>query len=165
MAIIADTSTVDGRGLCSTPGVTSATQTVPVVAIINSNDDVVEMLRLAFEQAGFVVVSAHSDRIRRGETSLADLARDHRPDVVVFDLVPPYDISYRFVEHLRQTDLLRGVKFVLTSTNPARVRELSGTSEEVHEVLGKPYDIDEITRAVARAASEARSIRQSHQKP
>ena len=141
---------------------TSAKETVPVVAIINSNDDVVEMLRLAFEHAGFVVVSAHSDRIRRGETSLADLVREHRPDVFVFDLVPPYDVSYRFLEHLRQTDLLRDAKFVLTSTNPARVRELSKTSEKIYEVLGKPYDIDEITRAVGKAWSEAGL---SHQKP
>jgi CheY-like chemotaxis protein len=145
--------------------VTSATETVPVVAIINSNDDVVEMLRLAFEQAGFVVVSAHSDKIRRGEASLADFVRDHSPSVIVYDLVPPYDVSYRFVEHLRQTDLLRDARFVLTSTNPARARELSGTSEEVHEVVGKPYDLDVITQAVKRAAEGAQVPRSSHQKP
>ena len=34
----------------------------PVVAIFNSNDDVVEMLRFAFERAGLVVVSGHIDR-------------------------------------------------------------------------------------------------------
>jgi CheY-like chemotaxis protein len=145
--------------------VTSATETVPVVAIINSNDDVVEMLRLAFEQAGLVVVSAHSDKIRWGKTSLADFVREHSPSVILYDLVPPYDVSYRFVEHLRQTDLLRDARFVLTSTNPARARELTGTSEEVHEVLGKPYDIDEITQSVVKALSEARTRRPSHQKP
>ena len=48
----------------------AATATVPVVAIINSNDDVVEMLRLSFEQAGFLVVSAHADAIKRGLTNL-----------------------------------------------------------------------------------------------
>jgi CheY-like chemotaxis protein len=144
--------------------VTSATETVPVVAIINSNDDVVEMLRLAFQHAGFVVVSAHSDKIRRGEASLADFVRDHSPSVIVYDLVPPYEVSYRFVEHLRQTDLLRNARFVLTSTNPARARELSGISDEVHEVLGKPYDLDLITQAVRKAAAAARAPRPSHQK-
>jgi len=132
--------------------------TVPVVAIINSNDDVVEMLRLSFEQAGFVVVSAHVDAIKRGDTNLADFVRAHQPNVIVYDLVPPYDRSYRFIQHLRETDVLDGCQFVLTSTNPARAHELAKTSEEVYEVVGKPYDLTQITRAV-KEASRARPTR------
>lgn len=130
----------------------------PVVAVINSNDDVVEMLRLSFEQAGFIVVSAHVDAIKRGQTSLTDFVRAHRPKVIVFDLVPPYDRSYRFVEHLRQTGILDGARFVLTSTNADRAHELARTSEEIFEIMGKPYDLDAITRAV-KEASRARPTR------
>jgi len=133
----------------------AATATVPVVAIINSNDDVVEMLRLSFEQAGFLVVSAHADAIKRGVTNLTDFVRAHEPNVIVFDLVPPYDRSYRFVEHLRGIDALKGCQFVLTSTNPTRVHELAKTSEEVFEVVGKPYDLEQITRAVKEASRAA----------
>ena len=61
-----------------------------MVAIVNSNDDVVEMLRLSFEQAGFVVVSVHDDAIKRGATHLTNFVRAHKPQVIVFDLVPPY---------------------------------------------------------------------------
>ena len=131
------------------------TLTVPVVAVINSNDDLVEMLRLSFEQAGFVVVSAHVDAIKRGAANLTDFVRTHKPQVIVFDLVPPYDSSFRFVQHLRQTDLLDGCRFVLTSTNAKRAEELAGTAEEIFEVVGKPYDIGQITRAV-KEASRAR---------
>lgn len=136
----------------------AATAAVPVVAVINSNDDLVEMLRLSFEQAGFLVVSAHVDAIKRGVTNLTDFVRAHKPNVIVFDLVPPYDRSYRFVEHLRGIDALTGCQFVLTSTNPNRVHELAKTSEEVFEVVGKPYDLEQITRAV-KEASRARPIR------
>ena len=129
-----------------------------MVAIINSNDDVVEMLRLSFEQAGFVVVSGHVDAIKRGATNLTDFVRAHKPQVIVFDLVPPYDRSYRFVEHLRQTQVLNGCQFVLTSTNQTRAQELARTAEEVYEVVGKPYDLEQITRAV-KEASRARPTR------
>lgn len=131
---------------------------VPVVGIINANDDVVEMLRIAFEQAGFVVVSAHADAIKRAQTSLTDFVKVHRPSVIVFDLVPPYDRNYRFIEHLRETEVLDGCRFVLTSTNPARAHELAGTSDQIYEVVGKPYDLEQITRAV-KEASRARPTR------
>ena len=41
-----------------------------------------------------------------GDTSLTDFVQVHKPQVIVFDLVPPYDRSYRFVEHLRETAVL-----------------------------------------------------------
>ena len=130
----------------------------PVVAIINSTDDVVEMLRMSFEQAGLVVVSAHIDAIKRGATSLATFVSEHDPNVIVYDLVPPYERSWRFVEHLRASEMMAGRRFVITSTNAKLARELSGTTEDVYEIVGKPYDIDQITQAV-REAARARPTR------
>ena len=124
---------------------------VPVVAILNSNDDVVELLRMAIEQAGLVVVSTHIDAVRRGDSSLMDFIQEHDPDVIVYDLVPPYDRGWRFLEHLRETSM-RGRRFVITSTNPKRATELANTSEDIYEILGKPYDIDLIVDAVREAA-------------
>ncbi len=128
-------------------------RTHPVVAVLNSNDDVVEMLRAAFEQSGLVVVSAHVDQLRRGESSLHDFVVEHDPDVIVYDLVPPYDRGWLFFEHLRELPHMQDRQFVLTSTNAKRAVELSGTSEAVFEIVGKPYDIDLITQMVKRAAA------------
>jgi CheY-like chemotaxis protein len=124
---------------------------VPVVAILNSNDDVVELLRMALEQAGLVVVSAHVDAVKRGDASLFEFMKEHRPDVVLYDVVPPYDRSWRFLEHLRETTMC-GQSFVITSTNPKRAAELAGTTEDIYEIVGKPYDIHGIVDAVRGAA-------------
>ena len=124
----------------------------PVVAIFNSNDDVVEMLRYAFEHAGMVVVSGHIDAIRRGHQRLSDFVQEHNPSVIVYDLVPPYDRSWMFLEHLRDTPSMKGRRFVITSTNAQRATEIIGLAEHVHEIVGKPYDIDAIIRAVQAAA-------------
>ena len=122
------------------------------VAVLNSNDDVVEMLRFALENAGFVVVSAHIDAIRRGESSLSDFVGEHDPQVIVYDLVPPYDRSWRFLQHLRDAPNLQGRRFVITSTNAQKAIELSGGAQHIYEILGKPYDINAIVRAVQGAA-------------
>ena len=122
-----------------------------VVAVLNTNDDIVEMLRIVLEHAGFVVVSAHVDAVRRGEQSLADFVEEHDPELILYDLTPPYDRSWRFLEHLRETPHLAGRKFIITSTNAARAADIIGNAAHVYEVIGKPYDIDEIVRAVRRA--------------
>jgi DNA-binding NarL/FixJ family response regulator len=124
----------------------------PVVVIFNSNDDVVEMLRFAFERAGLVVVSGHIDAVRRGHQRLSDFVQEHNPSVIVYDLVPPYDRSWTFLEHLRETPSLKGRRFVITSANARRVAEIVRGAEHVLEIAGKPYDIDAITKAVEAAA-------------
>ena len=125
---------------------------VPVIAILNSNDDVVELLRMVLEQKGMIVVSAHLDAIRRGEQSLVDFVAEHDPAVIVYDLVPPYDRSWRFLEHLRQVPHMQRRTFVITSTNAQRAKEIIGSAAHVHEIVGKPYDIDDIVSAVQEAA-------------
>ncbi len=60
-----------------------------VVAVFNSSDDMVELLRILFERHGFVVVTGHIGQIRRGELDLNSFVEQHKPDVVVYDLVPP----------------------------------------------------------------------------
>jgi DNA-binding NarL/FixJ family response regulator len=130
----------------------------PVVAIFNSHDDVVEMLRFALEQTGLIVVSGHIDAIRRGEQRLSDFVDEHDPAIILYDLVPPYDRSWHFLEHLRQTPSMQGRRFVVTSTNAQRVKEIVGGAEHVLEIVGKPYDIDAIVKAV-HAAAQGRDSR------
>src|SRR4051794_13052441 len=110
---------------------------IPVVAVFNSNDDVVEMLRFTLEQAGLVVVSGHIDAIKRGATALREFLVEHDPDVIVYDLVPPYDRSWRFLDHLTEIPTMRDRQLVITSTNAERARELSGAhTQKIFEIVG-----------------------------
>jgi CheY-like chemotaxis protein len=124
-----------------------------VVAVFNTSDDIVEMLRFALERAGFLVVTGHVTDMVRGSFDVQRFVAQHDPRVIVYDIAPPYEKNWQFLQHLRRMPEIAGRPFVLTSTHAARVRELTGVKDErILEVLGKPYDIEEIVKAVGAAA-------------
>jgi CheY-like chemotaxis protein len=119
-----------------------------LVAVFNTNDDVVELLRILLEDAGHIVVSAHVDAIKRGHVDLEQFVGQHRPEVVLYDIAPPYERQWAFLNHMRRLPMLQDIRFVLTSTNPARVRELAKADAKIYEIIGKPYDLQDILTAV-----------------
>jgi CheY-like chemotaxis protein len=124
----------------------------PVVAVFNTSPDIVDLLRRAFEPAGFVIVSALTHQIREGMVNLDAFLRQHNPDVIVYDIAPPYEANWQLFLHLRQMEAMRNRKVVITSINARHVETLIGPSEHVYEVVGKPLDLDQIVRAVKEAA-------------
>ena len=130
----------------------------PTVAIFNTNDDLVELLRVALEQAGFVAVSGHIDDARRGTLLLSAFVKEHDPRVIVYDIAPPYDRHWAFFEHVRAQPFMAGREFVLTSTNVSQVYDNLGIRDPIYEVVGKPYDIGQIVDAV-KEASRSRPVR------
>ena len=125
-------------------------QTLPVVAVINTNPDLVELLKARIEAAGFVVLVLHVAEIRRG-LDLRGVLETHNPRVVVYDVVIPYERNWRFLQHLRETTL-KDARFVLTTPNARAVSRLIGKDEKVYEVLDDRDDIDAIVQAVREAA-------------
>lgn len=128
------------------------------VAIVNTNPDLVRILRFALERAGFVVFEYHVEDIREGTSDIESLVKEHDPKVIVYDVAPPYDSMWNFMQHLRKNTDFGSRKFVLTSVNVNRLREVVGADETVYEVLGREDDIGEVVRAV-KEASRARPTR------
>jgi CheY-like chemotaxis protein len=128
-----------------------------VIAIINTSPDTVGLLSELLERAGFLVVTAYTHSIRDGSVDLQAFLRTHRPRVIVYDIAPPYERNWQFLQHLRGT-VLSGFQFVLTTTNPSRVEPFVKGDERVYEVVDKTGTLDEILRAT-REAARSRSIR------
>ena len=122
----------------------------PVVAVVNTNPDLVELFKVRIEAAGFVVLVIHIAEIRAGLDVRAVLAQ-HDPKVVVYDVVPPYERNWRFLQHLRET-VFNGRQFVLTSPNERALAKLVGRDERVYEILNDGADIEAIVQAVREAA-------------
>jgi CheY-like chemotaxis protein len=121
----------------------------PVVAIINTNPDLVELLKMRVEAAGCVALVLHIAEIRAG-LDVERILAQHDPKVIVYDVVMPYERNWRFLEHLRET-MFRDRRFVLTTPNEKGLRRLIGKDERIYEVLDDTADIDAIVQAVREA--------------
>src|SRR3954466_3723360 len=103
-----------------------------VAAIFNSSPDIVDMLRRAFEPAGIVTVSVLTHQIREGVVDIDAFLRQHNPNVIVYDIAPPYDANWQLFRHVCGMDAMRGRKVVITSTNARHVEELVGRDETIY---------------------------------
>lgn len=133
-------------------------ETPPVVAILNTSPDTVNLLKDVLERAGMLVVSGYTHEIRDGRLDLDSFLRTHRPAVILYDIAPPYQRNWEFLQHLR-TSVLREYRFVLTTTNTRQVEKfVSRRDEKIYEVVEKEDDLDAIVRAT-REALRARDVR------
>jgi hypothetical protein len=74
--------------------------------------------------------------------------------VIVYDIAIPYEENWRLFLHIRDSPACAGVRFVVTTTNVHQVRKVAGRDQLLHEIVGKPYDLDEVTQAVKEAIHE-----------
>jgi DNA-binding NtrC family response regulator len=118
-----------------------------VVAIINSNEDVVEAIRLILGDAGFVTIGAHLVDFKKGRRDLVAFLQEHDPRVIVLDIAPPYEENWNFFQLMKNSQAARGRQFVLTTTNKKILEDLVGKTSTI-ELVGKPFDLDEIVKAV-----------------
>ena len=133
----------------------STMQKPPVVGIINSTPDIVDMLRVTFETAGFAVVSTFTHAIRDGEVDIEAMMRQHDPRVIVYDIAPPYASNWQLFQHIASMPAMQGRTFILTSINKDRVQELArDCGLPILEVAETPHDLDALLTEVARAVGE-----------
>ncbi len=123
------------------------------IGVFNTSPDTVEMLRIMLAREGLIAVSAYTYDLRDSKVDIEALVRQHEPKVIIFDIAPPYDANWRLFEHMRAMPVMAGMKFVVTTTNVARVREVAGVTEPLWEIVGKPYDLGKIVEAVKKCLS------------
>jgi DNA-binding response OmpR family regulator len=115
----------------------------PVIVVADDEVDILELVALRLERAGYVV-----HRARDGEQALA-LARELRPDVAILDVAMPKLDGFELTRRLRNDPQTSEIKIVLLT---ARVQEAdvdAGLAAGAHDYITKPFSPQELQERVA----------------
>ena len=130
----------------------NVTPSGPVVALFNASDDTVEMVQQMLSASEVqCLIGCHFSDLKKGRIDFGRYLSEHDPQVVVFDISPPYDANWHFFKKLRDEPAMHGRGLVLTTTNKARLDEVAGPGSEAIEIVGKPYDLAQIKHAITAA--------------
>ena len=121
--------------------------TRPLVACVNSSEDIVLMLAEHLRMKGVRTVT-HVTPVRWGSEPVIEFLVNLRPDVCLYAVSIPYDANWRELEALRA--VVPEVPFVVTTTNKRALDELVGPTDSI-EMIGKPDDLAEVVAAVRQA--------------
>jgi DNA-binding response OmpR family regulator len=120
----------------------------PTLAILNSSEDLLELLVEVFREEGFRVVTRHLMPLRRGQEDVAQFLARYRPEVVIWELNIPYDKNWAFFQRIRHTPGVLNCPVILTSTNVAQLRKAADADIDAFEVVGKPFDLNQLIELV-----------------
>ena len=119
----------------------------PLIACVDSSDDLVEFLRDVFVQDGLRAVP-YASSVREGIEPLLAFLTPLAPDAVIYGVSFPYQEHWAQLEQLRAR--LPGPAFVVTTTNKRALDAVVGPTPTI-EILGKPFDVEQLVAAVHRA--------------
>jgi DNA-binding response OmpR family regulator len=140
----------------------SATHTAEgIVALFNASDDTIDMVQKLLTASGSdqTLIWCHFADLKKGIVDFGRYMDKHNPEVVIFDVSPPYDENWRFFKTMRDANTMKGRGMVLTTTNKARLDEVLGEDSHALEVVGRPKDLQQIDAAIKAETRKAETAR------
>lgn len=118
-----------------------------VVGILNSTEDVIEILAEAMRDEGYEPIAAYIADFKRDRQDMTAWLAQFPPAPILYDVPPPYEENWRFFQAVRDLPAAQPHRFVLTTTNQRILQEFAGPVEAI-ELIGRPFDLAEIVRAI-----------------
>jgi CheY-like chemotaxis protein len=138
-----------------TPSSSRQSPVGPVVAIINTNDDLVRLLRDELIRHQFNVVTAHIREIKAGQQDFTAFLSAHNPEVVVYDIAVPYEDNWTFFQTLRKLPTAQNRRWIVTTVNKRVLDQRVGRTDAIEIQGGHADDLDPVLEAVQKLAKPA----------
>lgn len=112
------------------------------------------MLRTLLERERWQTVQAHVDDIKRGRLDFLKFLEMHDPQVVIWDVPPPYDHNWVFLRLVRSSRAMEQRVAIVTTTNKVALERLVGPTDAI-EIFTKPYDVEALIETITRTLRAA----------
>ncbi len=112
------------------------------ILIVDDNRDLRSYLRRILNSAGYSVISAYN-----GEHGYAQ-AQEHRPDLIVTDLMMPHVSGLDLIVLIRKNQDLSGIPIVLLTAKANEETRIEGTEIGADAYLAKPFNDRELLAEV-----------------
>ena len=123
----------------------------PLIACANSSEDLVALLADVMKQEGWRAVT-HVSPTKLGAEPTIEFLTQVQPHACIYAVSVPYQESWAVFQQVQRA--VPGCGWVVTTTNKRALDELVGPTNTI-EILGKPYDIEQVVQAVRRVLEGA----------
>jgi DNA-binding response OmpR family regulator len=121
------------------------------ILVVDDDPVILTLLEVNFAMEGFDVITA-SD----GQEGV-DKARDHRPDIVVSDIMMPVKSGLELATELKSDPATRRIPVILLSAKAQAVDVAAGLAAGADEYVTKPFEpldlLDRVNRHLAARSS------------
>ena len=121
----------------------SSTETdKPVVLVADDDDDIRDLVAFRLDRAGYEVLRAGD-----GQEAL-DLAREHRPDLAVLDVMMPRMTGYDVTRELRADAATQRIPVILLTARVQEADVARGFEAGADDYVKKPFSPQELKARV-----------------
>lgn len=124
----------------------------PLVLVVEDEENIASFARMYLEAAGYQVIHA-----ARGDDGL-QMAQEHKPALMVLDLMLPGIDGYEVTRRLRQAEGISGTPIIMLTARDDAVDKVVGLELGADDYLTKPFNPRELVarvRAVLRRSEPA----------
>jgi hypothetical protein len=119
-----------------------------LVAILNSNDDLVRLIQETLHDEGYLTMTHHIKDLRDGNVDITRFFEDRDPPVIIYDVAAPFTLNWQFFQILGAHKAMKGRRVILTTNNAAALKEMCGI--DALQVVGGNKDLAELVDVVNR---------------
>ena len=114
----------------------------PVVLVADDDDDIRDLVAFRLDRAGYEVLRAGD-----GQQAL-ELAREHRPDLAVLDVMMPKLTGYEVTRELRADDATSRIPVILLTARVQEADVARGFEAGADDYVKKPFSPQELKARV-----------------
>ena len=115
---------------------------MPKVLIADDDANIRELVKFSLEDEGYELILAEDG------VQAFDLAKKHKPDLAILDVMMPGKVGYQVCEEMRQDPELKGTYVIIMSARGKSRIEMTGKMQGADDILPKPFDPAELVEKV-----------------